>query len=49
MTGEKGYTLEFKNEAVRLITDEGRSMSEVARNLGINAPMLGRWKHDGMR
>jgi len=48
MTGEKrkSYTPEFKNEAVRLITEEGRSIAEVARNLGINATMLGRWKHE---
>lgn len=48
MTGEKrrSYTPEFKYEAVRLITDEGRSMAEVARNLGINATMLGRWKRE---
>ena len=46
MTGEKrrSYTPEYKYEAVRLITDEERNISEVARNLGINTTMLGRWK-----
>ena len=46
MTGEKrrSYTPEYKNEAVRLITDEGQRIAEVARNLGINTTMLGRWK-----
>jgi transposase len=38
------YTAEFKREAVRLVTDHGYGVSEAARNLGINATMLGRWK-----
>ncbi len=38
------YTEEFKREAVRLITDHGYGVTEAARNLGINAHMLGRWK-----
>lgn len=48
MTGEKrrSYTPEYKYEAVRLITEEGRSIAEVSRNLGINATMLGRWKRE---
>ena len=29
------YTKEYKTEAVRLIVEEGRSISEVARELGI--------------
>mgnify|MGYP003978894515 CR=1 FL=1 len=48
MTGEgrRSYTREYKYEAVRLITDEGHGMAEVARNLGINANILGRWKRE---
>ncbi len=38
------YTEEFKREAVRLITEHGYGVTEAARNLGINAQMLGRWK-----
>ena len=38
------YTEEFKREAVRLVTDHGYGVTEAARNLGINAKMLGRWK-----
>ena len=50
MTGEKrrSYTPEFKHEAVRLIADEGQRIAEVARNLGINATMLGRWKREAV-
>jgi Transposase len=37
---------EFKREAVQLGTEQGNGMSETARNLGINAHMLGRWKRE---
>ena len=42
----KSYTPEYKYEVVRLITEEGRSIAEVSRSLGINATMLGRWKRE---
>ncbi|MCH8157792.1 MAG: transposase [Nitrospinae bacterium] len=38
------FTREFKNEAVRLIVEEGRKISEVARELGVGENLLGRWK-----
>jgi transposase len=38
------FTREFKLEAVRLVTEEGRRLSEVARELGIRADMLRKWK-----
>ena len=38
------YDREFKLEAVRLIREEGRKVSEVARTLGINENQLHRWK-----
>jgi transposase len=40
------YTEELKAEAVRLIVEEGYSISLAARNLDINANMLGRWKRE---
>jgi transposase len=40
------YTEEFKREALRLVTEQGYGVSETARNLGINAHMLGRWKRE---
>jgi transposase len=40
------YTAEFKREAVRLVTDQGDAVTEAARNLGLNATMLGRWKRE---
>ena len=38
------YTIEFKIEAVRLIVEEGRPISEVARELGTAQSLLHRWK-----
>ena len=40
----KMYTAEFKREAVSLITDHGYGVSEAARNLGLHANMLRKWK-----
>jgi transposase len=42
----KVYTAEFKQEAVRLITDQRYGVAETARNLGVNVNMLRRWKQD---
>ena len=38
------YDREFKVEAVKLITGEGRVVAEVARNLGIHENLLYKWK-----
>ena len=48
MTAEKRqtYTAEFKREAIRLVLAHGYAITEAARNLGINATMLGRWKRE---
>jgi transposase len=40
------YTAEFKREAIRLVTVHGYGVAEAARNLGINATMLGRWTRE---
>ena len=40
----RNYNVEFKREAVRLLTDHGYGVAETARNLGINTNMLRRWK-----
>lgn len=45
------FTQEYKAEAVELVINSGRSVAEVARNLGINEGTLGNWlnkaKKDG--
>ena len=42
----KNYTQEFKNEAVKLITEQGYSFAEAGRNLGVNPNLFSRWKRD---
>ena len=37
------YTPEFRAEAVRLVQTSGRSLSEIARDLGIAVSTLGKW------
>lgn len=38
------YTPEFKAEAVNLVTDQGYSVAEAARSLGIGETLLRSWK-----
>ncbi len=38
------YSREFKLEAVKQVVEQGRPVSEVAANLGVNRNMLTRWK-----
>ena len=46
MAKRKKYTQEFRESAVKLITEQGYQITEAARNLGLNATMLGRWKRE---
>lgn len=39
----KSYTREFKVEAVRLVTGQGVSCAEAARDLGLHPSVLYRW------
>lgn len=38
------YTPEFKVAAVKLVTEQGRSVAEAARSLGITEKILRQWK-----
>jgi transposase len=40
------YSAEFKQEAVRLVTEYGYTIAEAARNLGIDERLVGRWKKE---
>lgn len=42
----RNFDRAFKVEAVRLVTEERRKVSEVARDLDIQANLLHRWKRD---
>ena len=46
MTKRKTYSKEFKLDAISLVVEQGYSKAEAARNLGINANILGRWIKD---
>ena len=40
------YTKELKQDAVRLVTEQGYTIAKAARNLGINDNLIGRWKRE---
>lgn len=40
------FSRQFKEDAVKLITEQGYRGSEAARNLGIDARILSRWKRE---
>ncbi len=42
----KKHTDEFKVEAVRLVIDSGKPLSVVAKEIGVSAYLLTRWKRD---
>ncbi len=46
MSQRKRYTKQFKEEAIRLVNQEGVSLTQIARDFGINAEMLRRWRKD---
>jgi transposase len=39
------YTRQFKVEAVKLVTEQGYSVAEAARSLGVHETLLRSWKH----
>jgi transposase len=45
----RSYTAEFKVEAAHRVIDSGRSLAEVARELGLSDGMLCRWVKDERR
>ena len=45
-TTKKSYTSEFKQEAVRLVSQGGVTVAQGARDLGLNYNMLARWKRE---
>jgi len=44
MERRRKYDREFKIEAVRLVTEDGRRATEVARKLGIHVNLIYLWK-----
>lgn len=39
----KSYTPKYRQEAARLVIDTGRTIAEVAREIGVGEQLLGRW------
>ncbi len=37
------FTAQYRHEAARLVIDSGRTIAEVAAELGLGAQLLGRW------
>ena len=44
MVSRRTFTLEFKREAVRLVTERKLSISEAARQLGIGPNLIRKWR-----
>jgi len=44
--GRKQYAVDFKRDAVALVIQQGYSVAEAAKNLGVNAGLLRRWKKE---
>jgi transposase-like protein len=44
-TARRQYTDEFKREAVGLLVNSGRPLSQIAEELGIPAPRLRAWRN----
>ncbi len=43
-SGRRKYDKQFREEAVRLVTEGGRRVTDVARSLGIHENLLHTWK-----
>ena len=43
MAKRRRYSEEFKVQAVKMVTEQGLSLSEVAKDLGIHHSMLAKW------
>lgn len=45
-TVRRQFTKEFKQEAVRLVSEQGLSVAQASRDLGVSANVLHRWKKE---
>jgi transposase len=46
MSKRRKFSEEFKREAVGLTRQPGATISQVARDIGVGAGLLGRWQRD---
>lgn len=45
----RSYTKEFKVQSVRLVIDQGRTIADVAKSLGVAESVLSQWKQNYAR
>ena len=43
MATRRHFTQEYKDQAVNLVLDSGRSVADVARSIGVHEMTLGKW------
>ncbi len=43
MATRRNFTQEYKDQAVSLVLDSGRSIVEVAKSIGVHEMTLGKW------
>ena len=43
MATRRQFTQEYKDQAVNLVLDSGRSIAEVAKSIGVHEMTLGKW------
>jgi transposase len=46
MKNQNKYTIEFKKEAIKLVTQNGYSQSEAGKSLGVSPKNISRWIMD---
>lgn len=44
MAKRRRHSAEFKREAVKLVTDQGYTLADAARSLGLDASLVRSWK-----
>ena len=44
MSKKRRYTEEFKREAVKLVTEQGYSLADAARSLGVHTNLIRQWR-----
>ena len=45
-SSRRQYDKAFKREVVRLVTEEGRKIAQIARDLGIHENLIYRWRQE---
>lgn len=49
MQTKKRFTEEFRQEAIKLVTEQGYSQAEAGKSLGVNSKNISRWLKEGSK